>query len=106
MRFHFRGPRLVVAFGSVLACLALAPSAGAGGVSNAETQLVHRINQVRAAHLAPPLRLDPTLDRAARAHSRDMLAHGYFGHGAMAARLRRFGVRSHLLGENLAWSSG
>ena len=50
--------------------LAFAPSAGARGYSASELRLVGMINQVRAAHVLPPLRADATLERAARAHTR------------------------------------
>jgi len=86
--------------------LVIAPSAGAASSSTSEVRLVTMINHVRAAHVLPPLRLDPTLERAARYHSADMLQHGYFAHGPFAARLRSFGVRGKLVGENLAWGAG
>jgi uncharacterized protein YkwD len=89
-----------------IAVLVFAPSAGATSLSASELHLVGMINQVRVAHVLPPLRLDPTLERAARYHSFDMLQHGYFAHGPFAARLRSFGVRGKIVGENLAWGSG
>ncbi len=101
-----RGRRVAVGLSLVVACLSFAPTAGAGGFPAADRRLVGLINQVRAAHLAPPLRLSSTLERAAQAHSRDMLDHGYFGHGAFAARLWSFGVRTRMVGENLAWRPG
>src|SRR5689334_19471495 len=90
----------------VIAMLAIAPSAGATSFSASEIRLVTMINQVRIAHVLPPLRLDPTLERAARYHSADMLEHGYFAHGPFAARIRSFGVRGTVVGENLAWGTG
>jgi uncharacterized protein YkwD len=86
--------------------LAFAPGAGARGYSASELRLVGMINQVRAAHVLPRLRIDATLERAARAHSQDMLAHGYFAHGPFVARLHSFGVHSSIVGENLAWGAG
>jgi uncharacterized protein YkwD len=106
MRFRPRGRRVAVVLLFSVASLAFGQAAGAARFSGSELRLVRSINQVRRAHLAPPLRLDMRLERAAHAHSRDMLAHNYFGHGQFTARLRRFGVLSPLLGENLAWSSG
>src|SRR4051794_29438360 len=38
------------------------------------------VNQARAARGVPALRADPRLARAARGHSRDMVAHAYFEH--------------------------
>ena len=64
------------------------------------------MNEVRAAHGLAPLRLDPRLQRAARAHSTDMVRRNYFAHGPFAARLARFGVRGPRVGENLAWGVG
>jgi uncharacterized protein YkwD len=101
-----RGRRVAVGLSLAVACLAFARPAGAGGLPSTELRLVGLINQVRAAHFVPPLRLNATLERAARAHSRDMLEHDYFGHGALAARLWSFGVRTRVVGENLAWIPG
>jgi uncharacterized protein YkwD len=56
---------------------------------------------------APPLSLAPALTRAARAHSRDMAAHDYFGHtgsdgSTPGERALRAGYRWSMLGENIA----
>jgi uncharacterized protein YkwD len=60
---------------------------------------------------APPLALSPALIRAARAHARDMAAHGFFGHGggdgsSPAQRVTRAGYRWSLVGENIASGIG
>jgi uncharacterized protein YkwD len=68
--------------------------------------VLDEVNRVRSAHQLAPLRLDPVLERAAQSHSFDMLRRGYFGHGAFARRLSRFGARGPRLGENLAWGTG
>src|SRR5215467_5980495 len=81
------GRRAVATLSLVIAMLAFAPVAGAKSLSSSEIRLVTMINQVRAAHVLPPLRLDPRLERAARYHSVDMLQHGYFAHGPFAARI-------------------
>jgi uncharacterized protein YkwD len=93
---------------ALLAALAVAPGSLGSEVAmtRAESRLAVMINQVRAAHGLGPLRVDAGLERAARAHSYDMLRRGYFAHGAFAARLRGYGVRSNPLGENLAWGTG
>src|SRR3954447_13667871 len=72
------------------------------------------VNQARAARGIPALRADPRLARAARGHSRDMVAQLYFEHssptrGGLRARVRRTGwMRSRpvwRLGEDLAWGT-
>jgi uncharacterized protein YkwD len=68
--------------------------------------VLEEMNRIRAAHGLAPLRIDPTLQRAALAHSKDMAAKGYFSHGDFASRLRRHGVRAARVAENIAWASG
>ena len=97
-----------------LACLVAAVAAGVapaadsrlGSITAAETSLLRAVNGARAAHGLAPLVIDPTLERAARAHSADMLRRHYFAHGAFAQRLSSFGARGPVLGENLAWGTG
>jgi len=60
---------------------------------------------------APPLALSPALIRAARAHSQDMAAHGFFSHGGSdgsspGQRVTRAGYRWSLVGENIASGIG
>ena len=76
------------------------------GVATASPPVVAAINEARAAHGLPPLRVDPRLQRAARAHSTDMVRRNYFAHGPFASRLARYGVRGPRFGENLAWGVG
>jgi uncharacterized protein YkwD len=85
---------------------ALVPAAGATTLTRAERSLLQAMNATRAAHGAGPLRLDAALERAARAHSADMLHKGYFSHAGFPNRVWAAGVRSHYVGENLAWGSG
>ena len=103
-----RTRRPVALSAALLAAVAFAPSALGSGValSRAESRLAVMINQFRAAHGVGPLRVDARLQRAARAHSVDMLRRDYFAHGAFAERLRGFGVRANPLGENLAFGTG
>jgi uncharacterized protein YkwD len=70
------------------------------------------INQARAQHGAPRLRVDRRLRRAARRHSLDMVAHRYFSHTSRSGlsssgRIARTGWmrgrRRWIVGENLAW---
>jgi uncharacterized protein YkwD len=77
------------------------PSVAAGS-----PPLLSAMNEARAAHGLPPLRLDARLQRAASAHSSDMVRRNYFAHGPVALRLARFGVRGPRVGENLAWGVG
>ena len=59
---------------------------------------------------APPLSLAPALARAARAHSRDMVAHDFFSHtgsdgSTPGERVTRAGYRWSMVGENIASGS-
>ena len=91
----------------VAASLILVPAAtAAAGLTRAEACLIRDLNRVRTAHGLTPLRYDPRLQRAARAHSREMLVTGSFQHGAFGTRMVRFDVRGTLTGENLAWGNG
>jgi uncharacterized protein YkwD len=90
----------------------LAPSASPAeltplaGVGAQEQSLVNAINAARAARGIPALQVGTRLQRAARAHSRAMARSGSFTHGNWYYRLRRFGVRGRVLGENIAWGVG
>lgn len=73
----------------------------------AEARLLHLINTERARLGIPPLRENPRLAEVARAHSRDMVAHGFVGHhsprtGSLLDRLRRAGLAAHVSLENIA----
>jgi uncharacterized protein YkwD len=76
------------------------------GISASERALLEEVNSVRAAHGLGALRIDGRLIRAARSHTQTMLRQRTFAHGNTVARLRRFGVRSGRVGENLAWGTG
>ena len=98
----------------VAALLAAAPSAAAGP-SPAPAAVVELLNAARARHGVPALRPDARLARAARRHSRDMVAHHYFSHDSrtgerFSARIARTGwmrSREHWrVGETLAWGAG
>jgi uncharacterized protein YkwD len=92
--------------------LVLAPGAfssdlvSQGTMSSQEQSLLRSINRARARNGAPPLRVGPALQRAARAHSQAMLRTGNFDHGDWYQRLRRMGARGGTLGENIAWGVG
>ncbi|HSX22096.1 MAG TPA: CAP domain-containing protein [Gaiellaceae bacterium] len=104
-------PREKHIFGGLLLafCLLLsAPAAFAAPstLSSAEAGILASVNETRAAHGLAQLTLDPTLIRAARSHSTDMLRHDYFAHGSFASRLISFNARGPVIGENLAWGAG
>jgi uncharacterized protein YkwD len=72
-----------------------------------ETRMLELVNQERARAGLRPLLPDPEARDVARAHSRDMLARGYFSHVTPDGkdpfdRLRAEGVRFLNAGENLA----
>jgi uncharacterized protein YkwD len=99
--------------GAVAALLASALLAPAGPARAQAT--LREINLVRAAHGLVALRADPRLGRAARAHSRDMVARGYFAHrspsgAGLVVRVTQTGWlrgrRRWRLAENLAWGTG
>jgi uncharacterized protein YkwD len=73
------------------------------------------INRQRAAHGLRPLRINGPLSRAARGHSRDMVARGYFSHytpqgESPFARMLHDGYaakrRACAMGENIAAATG
>jgi len=74
---------------------------------NAEVALLSLLNQARRQHGLPPLVMDGSLRRAARAHSRDMASRGFIGHGSatgssFADRLVGVVVGGTFVGENVA----
>jgi uncharacterized protein YkwD len=73
------------------------------------------LNQIRLSHGLVPLRLNAALSGAARQHSAEMLADGYFAHSsadgsAFWKRIQRYypaaNYRSWTVGENLLWDGG
>jgi uncharacterized protein YkwD len=91
----------------------LVPAAPARADTASDT--LQALNQARAAAGVAPLRADARLARAARGHSRDMVAHGYFAHRSpsgsdLRARVVRTGWMRRRpewrLGETLAWGTG
>ena len=69
-------------------------------------------NRKRASRGLPRLCIHPELQKAARAHSADMIRRDYFSHYTKGRnegpcqRLRRSGYHWRLCGENIAWGSG
>lgn len=83
-------------------------------LSSLEQGVLFDINAFRAAHHLAPLRLSAALTVAARTHSQQMEADGYFAHNsadgtAFWKRIQAFYPSSHFgfwsVGENLLWSS-
>jgi uncharacterized protein YkwD len=90
----------------VLLALMLAGSTTAGAsktMRQLEQSFVHAINDVRADHGRPPVRVDARLRSVARAHTLDMLERRYFAHGDFARRVASAGAPGSRVGENLGW---
>ena len=112
-------PVAVLALAVVLAPAAAQPSAtptsGRVAATALEDGIVAKLNLIRRAHRLTPLRVNPGLTAAARLHSRDMVANGYFEHENLDGkpfwkRVGRFyGAYRGAdvdLGENILWASG
>ncbi|HZQ88822.1 MAG TPA: CAP domain-containing protein [Gaiellaceae bacterium] len=112
-----RGTAIVAALVSSILAVAsasAAPNRPAVSLSGLEQSVLVDINAFRAEHHLAPLRLSPALTAAARSHSDEMEADGYFGHSsfdgsAFWKRIEAFYPSSHYgywsVGENLLWSS-
>ena len=100
---------------ATFALLAVAPAASAKSVTmtKPEKQLMTLVNHVRVKHHLHKLTMVASLERAARAHSRQMVRVGYFSHSSangesFSARLIRFGYTTTgctrwTVGENIAY---
>ncbi len=68
-------------------------------------------NQQRNRHNLRPFCVDPSLQRAARSHSKDMVRRNYFSHDtkgrneSACERVRRFGYRYRYCAENIGYNS-
>jgi len=77
-----------------------------------EKKMLDLHNRKRASRGLPRLCVHPKLQKAARAHSVDMIRRDYFSHNTKGRnegpcqRLRRYGYKWRLCGENIAWGSG
>ena len=104
---------------AAVGCVVAAPAGAvvshrAYTVQALESGVLTEINNTRRAHGLSPLRLSPSLSAAARQHSSEMAARGYFSHssangGTFDRRIARYypsvGRRFWSVGENLLWSS-
>ena len=92
---------------AVIAALVLGlPATVLASSTRSESSLLREMNRVRAQHGLGRLSADTHLQRAARAHSREMIGSNVFEHGAFGSRMLRFNVAGRLAGENLAWGVG
>jgi uncharacterized protein YkwD len=117
------GSRTARLFALVVAAIGLwvvASPAGASSqrpatsLSTLEQGVLADINALRKEHGLAPLRLSANLSAAARQHSSEMAARGYFSHSSANGssfdrRIARYypmsGSRYWSVGENLLWSS-
>ena len=90
------------------------PGSRAVQMQSLEAGVLADLNAFRKQHGLGPLRLSPALSRAARQHSMEMAARGYFSHSSANGssfdrRIARFYPMGfhHFwsVGENLLWSS-
>jgi len=101
-----RKTHLLAGLAAVFCALLLVPAGFAASLSPAEAGLLRAVNATRAAHGLGALHVDPTLIRAARSHSSEMLRGNYFAHGDFRGRMLGFHVQGPAVGENLAWGTG
>ena len=74
---------------------------GQVALKTAEKQMLDLHNQRRASQNKPRLCVHPALQKAARAHSADMIRRDYFAHGNVGQRLRRHGYNWSWYAENI-----
>ena len=76
---------------------------------SSENRVLVLLNDIRHEHGLSSFVASRALRAAAREHSADMLARGYFEHDgpneSFDKRIRRF-LKSPLVGENIAWGTG
>jgi len=116
-----RGARIVVAVALIALLGAFAaPTARSGKaatrvtLTSLESGVLSELNQIRAQHGLPPLKISARLTAASAQHSREMGTAGYFEHNsndgtAFWKRIGRWygstGYGYWSVGENLLWSS-
>jgi uncharacterized protein YkwD len=94
-----------------------APSAGSAGTTLADLEggVLAELNSIRVSRGLRPLKLNPALTAAARQHTFEMLADGYFEHDsangqAFWRRIQQYYSRGSKgrwsVAENLLWSGG
>jgi uncharacterized protein YkwD len=114
---RFAAVASVIALSGLFPAQALtAGSAGASSsVASLQSGVLVQLNQIRVAHGLVPLRLSSALAAAARQHSAEMLADGYFAHNSVDGsafwkRIQRYYPSANYstwsVGENLLWDGG
>ena len=71
-----------------------------------EKRMFELHNKTRADRGLSRLCVHPALQKAARAHSKDMIERDYFNHGNVGKRLSKFGYRWSTYGENILYDPG
>ena len=79
---------------------------GDARLSAVEKQILELHDKERASHNLPRLCIHPKLQKAANAHSRDMIRRGRFTHGNVGRRLKKFGYRWRVYAENISRDDG
>src|SRR5437870_1077129 len=102
-RTNGKGAALVAALFAAEA-FALPGKGQATPLTASELSFLHEVNAARTARGLGTVRVDERLEQAARAHSDEMVARGWFGHGRWWQRLVDFGARGPTLGEDLGWT--
>jgi uncharacterized protein YkwD len=111
----------IAALGVAVAHVPVAEAAGGGNVNRCgggkiflnskEKRTFSLHNQVRRRHNLKPFCVHPALQRAARAHSKDMIRRDYFSHDtkgkneSACERIRRYGYHYRYCGENIGYDS-
>jgi uncharacterized protein YkwD len=75
-------------------------------LSAAEKTMLNLHNRKRASRNLPRLCIHPALQRAASAHSQDMVRKDYFAHGTFDRRLKKIGYPCRACAENIAPEPG
>jgi len=110
---------LALAITAFSLCIAVSPAGATANrpatpMSTLEQGVLADINSLRAQHGLAPLRISSRLSSAARQHSAEMAARGYFSHdsangSSFDKRIARYypigGGHYWSVGENLLWSS-
>ena len=104
---------MLVALIAVPAAFAQQDAARQTRLQTLDLGVLVQLNAIRTSHGLAPLKLNPALTIAARGHSSEMLADGYFAHDSVNGapfwkRLTTYSDSaqgSWSVGENLLWSS-